>query len=400
MVRFRRHSSQSHPRRGMLMPMLVFALLVVLAALALVLDRLWLDAAMIEIRTSAETVALAAVRELASDDLLVPGADASSRMQRARRAADFAATQNSVAGRPADVDVSVGGGVRFGRTVFSPAGKQPKFLETENAPSTVVVHLERSRRRGNPIPLFLSGLTHQPEGSVAVSVAATMSNLLLGLKPVNGTLVPALPLGILRRDPAGRREDTWEVQIEQRAGADRFSYDRLSQTVVARADGIPEITLRSMKSPGRAEESNVQILDVGTSFEAGSVLAQLREGLGQDHLARFGDELRFGEDSAEFASLARVTGSIVDSLEHLTGVPRIWLLYEDYQPLNDNGLGVCRATMPVAGRIMSVRALPDDQCELVLQPCVITTRTAVLAQMKPEPEAEPNAYIYKLHLTN
>ena len=227
-----------------------------------------------------------------------------------------------------------------------------------------------------------------------------MSNLLLGFKPVGGTTVPALPLGILRRDPSGRRDDTWEVQIEQRAGTDQFSYDRHSQTVVARADGIPEITLRSMKSRGRSEASNVQILDVGTSFEVRTILAQLREGWSHDHLAPFGGQLRFGANCSEFAGLARVSGQFVDALEHLKGVPRIWLLYEDYEPLGDNGLGRCRATVPVAGRIMSVKALPDDQCELVLQPCVVTTRTAVLAQNEPEAEAEPNKYIYKLHLAN
>lgn len=394
MVRTRQFAPRGNARRGMLTPAVAFALLVVLAALALVIDRLWLDAAVVEIRTCAETVALAAARELADDDLLIPEADASQRLKRAQLSAEFAATQNGVAGAAVTFDIA-GGDLRFGRLIEIPEEDRSRFLETRAAPNAVIVHLARSRARGNPVALFLAGLTHQPAGDVAASATASIDNRVMGLRPFTGTPVPALPLAILWRDPAGKRDDTWQVQIEERTGTDAFSYDRERRAVLTNADGIPEITLRSMTSQGEAADSNVQLLDVGTSFQARDVLAQFQRGWSEEQLRGFGGELRFDAGSIEFTSFAVITGRPVAVLEQLIGQPRIWMLYDVLDPLGSSGLGRCGCGMPVAARIMSVRMLPDEQCELVLQPCVMTTRTAMLSA-----GASLSPYLYKLQLTN
>ena len=85
-------------RAGSLMPAIVVALIVVLAGTALVLDRLWLDNSKTELRAVAESAALAAGRELASDALLQKEFNADAYLMKARLAAARIAAENRVAG--------------------------------------------------------------------------------------------------------------------------------------------------------------------------------------------------------------------------------------------------------------------------------------------------------------
>jgi hypothetical protein len=76
-------------------PVVAVALLVIGAAIALALDRAWIDGAQVELTTATDAAALAAARELAGDDLLRPGIDASGRVAAARLAAMRVAALNT-----------------------------------------------------------------------------------------------------------------------------------------------------------------------------------------------------------------------------------------------------------------------------------------------------------------
>ena len=78
---------RSSARSGSLMPAIAVALVAILGASALVLNRLWLDMAHTELRTAAESAALAAGRELANDDLLRKDFNPDAHAMKARLAA-------------------------------------------------------------------------------------------------------------------------------------------------------------------------------------------------------------------------------------------------------------------------------------------------------------------------
>ncbi len=105
-------------RRGFTTPAVAIALLVVMAGLALVLDRLWLDTADLELTTAAEAAALAAASELANDDLLKLNAVPELRFERARAAAAWIASQNLVAGSPVVLNTDPEGYIRLGRLLL------------------------------------------------------------------------------------------------------------------------------------------------------------------------------------------------------------------------------------------------------------------------------------------
>ena len=64
--------------------MAVIALFVMMLCVALVLDRLWMEAVTLELTTGAEAAALAAGRAMDDDDLLREGTEPAERVSRAR----------------------------------------------------------------------------------------------------------------------------------------------------------------------------------------------------------------------------------------------------------------------------------------------------------------------------
>ena len=380
-----------------------------MGGLALILDRLWLDAADLELTTAVESAALAAARGLASDDLLRPNADPAERLQAAREAAAWVASQNLVAGDPVTINSDSQGDVRLGRLVLDEHEKQVRFEESNKNPTTVVVTAQRTRGTSNPVGLFVSCLTGIPFGDVVSRVEATIDNRIVGVRPFEGTPVPALPLAIWLKDPAQQRHDTWEQQIEGRRGADAFGYDATSGEVYRGSDGIPEIVLRSQGRDRNSGGSNVFVLDIGTGLQDQGVARQFASGWTADDLADLDGELRVSPNSPEkFMAASQLTHGDREALDNLIGEPRICLLYSDARPNGSGSLLQVTCVRLVAIRVLTVRDNGNGSCELTAQPCVFATRTALLDDQTPyhtglADEASTgyaNPYIYKLQLTH
>ena len=114
--------------------MVAVAMIVVMSGMALILDRLWLDAADLELTAAAESAALAAGRELANDDLLRLAPNHAERLQAARDAAAWVASENRVAGHPVELNAEPQGDVRLGRLILDEHEKQVRFDESDARP--------------------------------------------------------------------------------------------------------------------------------------------------------------------------------------------------------------------------------------------------------------------------
>src|SRR5687767_4202910 len=113
---------EAHRRRGSMVPAIAMALLAVGGAMALVFDRLWQDAAFLELRSAGEAAALAAANRLAVDDTLRKDADWTAICQAARTAASDFAARNSVGGRPVRLEANEEGDVELGREIDDSSG--------------------------------------------------------------------------------------------------------------------------------------------------------------------------------------------------------------------------------------------------------------------------------------
>lgn len=381
------------PRRGTLLPAIALAILVVGTALALVVDRLWLDAARVELRTAAEAAALAAAGRLADDDRINLAVAPAELSAAARQAGMDAASDNRVAGAPLHFHNEADGEIRIGAMV-STADGEPLFLHTDELPTHVSVRAVKTRTIGNPV----ARLFHRGGGDALSHVIARLDNRLLALRPFDGANAPVLPLSILESDPSGDRDDTWAVQIEAGAGGDRFRFNRHTQQVEPQPDGLPEILLHFQSPGGPADEANVHFIDVGNGLIEPQLARQIVSGWQSLDLAEF-EGVFPARGGQTLHSTPRLSQASLEALAQTIGQQRIVMLHQGYADAGE-GRGRVTLTRLAAGRILAIESSSSGSPVIVLQPAVVSTRTA-LVDFDAEPAAEPeNPYIYKVYLTH
>ena len=406
---------QNSKRRGSMALAAMLSLLVIVGGVAIALDRLWLDSAQTELESAVEAAALRGGQLLASDDLLRLDADIETRLEQARRDAGSIAGENLLAGKPVELDLSPEGDIRFGRLVRRERTREDVFIETTDRPTSVVVRGLHSRSRNNPVATFLNSVSDNEGADVSALSEATIDNRIVGFQPVAGVPIPALPLAILREVKEGDTRESWLIQIEDRQGADQYGYDEQTGLVTDGPDGIPEIRLRSAIRRGDPKKANVHLFDVNGVSTDEELLLHMQNGWHDQDLPKNLTELRFDEHSShDFETTGGIHGAAPRVLEELIGQCRILFLYDQFLPTGRSGSGRLQVTQAVAGRVLSVEILDDDGCELIIQPGVMTTRTAVLASSDTDSksgrrtkrdredrsEKLANRYIYKLQITN
>jgi hypothetical protein len=398
-VKTQRLTLGSADRRGVIAPLVAVALVVIMAGVALVLDRLWLAMAREELRGAAQSAALAAAAKLVDDGLLRSGAPVGNRPGAARLAASRVAPRNLVAGRPVQLDAAVGADVRIGVLATNAATGALTFLESDHNANTAMVLAQNTRYRRNPIALLAGGLTGQLFGDVVALAGATVDNHVIGLRPLPGANAPALPLGILYNDPTGKRTDTWAMQIDQRKGPDLFRYDPLTGLISSGPDGIPEILLTSADLGQGPDSTNVTLIELQHAGGVSSIPSQIAQGWAQSDLEEFGGELSPGVGPSQFTAKGTVTGDSAAALGQVLGECRVCLLYDGFSVGSSSGWGTLQCRGFVAGRIMQIRRGTGEVRQIVFQPGVLVTRTAVLASAPGTAGGPTNQYVYKLTLT-
>ena len=410
------------------MPALALAVVVILGASALVIDRLSLDVAKHELRNAAEAAALAAARELACDDRLRSDFDPAALKMKACFAAARIANENIVAGQPLFLDTSTNRDVRFGRLTTDPESGEKLFEEVDgrDEPMTVAVNARRTTDRDSAVPLPFRTLYAVTDADVVAIAEASLDFHVRGLRPSDQSPIPTLPLAILAQtlpgqdsspetssatdgsqqqlgqpSPSGQpTASSWMRDVEQRNGLDRFGYDASTGTVTQAADGIPEITLRTASRSGDPT-SNAFVLNLVGDLTMDQLRRHVSEGWSADDLQPLGGELLFDGGSLMLAGMRGVdSNALATPLRTVLGQSRVVFLY-------DREVGDARASAAslhisgmVAGRVMSVREISSSECEIVFQPSVMATRSAVTAANGSEAVTQKNKYVANLRLTN
>ena len=403
-------------RRGALLPAIAFALLVVGAASALVMNKLWIDAARLELQNAAEATALAAAGAYLDDQLLIPNVDQQKLLLQAKRKAYTVAATNLVGGRP--VDLHIDGDdpdVVFGRRVLSATGEDT-FLLVNSNPTVVEVRTRRDRSQGNPIVLFYPGVTKRPYADAQFLVEAAFDNRIAHFSASPGRTVPAFPLGILLSDIEDKRTDTWQSQIVNRNGLDEYRFDQATGTVRREPDGLPEMVLSSVPLKTDPLLSNVQILDFGNELKDPAIISQIKHGLDEQALKNWDNQLST-TNTMEIPGTGYVTTDLQLALESQIGQQRLCLLYDFAQAMSVPGWTQVRCRGVVAIRILKVIPESGESATIIVQPTVMTTKSAVPVKFLNEyttdktttpvlyredrdpPQPDPNPYVYKLYLS-
>lgn len=467
-------------RRGFTTPAFAVALVVVMLMLALICDRLWIEAARVELQTGAETAALAAARSLASDELLKEKPDPSY-LETARYQAAHVASLNLVAGEPLELNQGFQGDIRLGELestgddagdfdrppqadvsspddstqVLSPTelttsrdnvvfSRNTRFVETDESPTSVVVFGERTRFRQNPVGLFVVGATGLPWGDVSTHAEASLLSPVVGLRPLDGSSTPLLPLAIMRSEGTGSVDQTWQKAITENGGPDEWSFDETTSTISRGADGLPELKLTfGLPTSSSSAVTNAVLLDLGSDFNTDLVASQIVEGVRGENLLNWNGELRLPVEATRKAMLAEskeqqdsdeqdasasstearlsMPASLIDlktaerdALTSLIGQNRIVILFnaggtsdsknrknesESNTTRVKSDLQVAAVSLAVV-RILEVIDEKGGRCEVIVQPSVLATRTAIVDVSDPRQQASQPQYLYQLRLTN
>ncbi|MCA9004780.1 MAG: hypothetical protein KDA70_05855 [Planctomycetaceae bacterium] len=406
---------QAIARRGVITPLAAIVLLAVMTGIALIVNRLWLDAASLEVTTCVETAALAAGHHLVSDELLKEKPDYNLLMERAETSANQALKLNTVAGQQIGINLTKGDNLLFGKLVPVEESGLRKFLQTDHEPQSIQIKTLKSSRLANPVADFMSDLTHTDLGRAGAQIEATLDNHVVGVRPFENVPVPAYPLAILKNDPTGKQTETWELQINQKRGKDEYRFNPETKTVSRGSDGIPEIILTGKPRRGEITDANMQLLDFGSDLKSEPIVRQILSGITRNDLKHFHGELLLNGTPLHVHCSPDFENAEQDAFKSMLGQCRICFLYDQVTASSQKYDGTADCTNLVAGRIMSVKKVENQTIEIILQPGVLTTRTAILAHPESDPSADQskpdlkqatdtskpvtNKYIYKLYLT-
>jgi len=374
-----------------MVPAIALALMVVGAAMALVFDRLWQDAAFLELRAAGEAAALAAAGRLASDDSLAKEPDWASIAQSARTTAADIASKNSVGGLPVKLWDDPDGDVEVGREVEDGSGEKV-FVRTDERADCVAVHVEQGRGASNPLGLLVRDLTGAGR-LLRTTVLARADHHVVGVRPYENVNVPMLPLAISATGPTG-----WDASVI--AGLDTSGVTRGTATVTPEPDGVSEITAWSapkQASPRDQLLATLHVFDIGNGLSGDALAEQCRHGWSTDDLRKHSGELWLDGPPLMLKSTPKIPDELTPELRSLIGQPRLCLVYDAVLPGTspDQWTLMCRRL--VAIRILGIQQSPDGMVVLQVQPAVVATKTAITTDAA---EALWNPYVCKVDLTN
>jgi len=323
-----------------------------------------------------------------------------AQIDEARRAAQHFAAENRVLGEPlrlkANVENRPDGDMVVG-WVEEPTALGAKMADwQEFGPvNSMVVQVIENERRGNPVALWIARAIGAGAVDSEVRARATVMQQVYGFRPTelnNAPLVPILAL------PEGHRGWLRQASRSTEDGQnDRFRVSEPAGEIERGPDGIPEITLRLSPTGSQSEEhrtENAWLLPrTGGAGVADPLARQIAFGLGPEDLAGLGGELALGGDGQLLLGPPQLAGPgglerLGQSLLAIRGQKRIW-------PLGlPAGGGMSVVVGFGAARVVNCELTDEGELEIVVQPCLIQTGTALVRAGQ-----SLNPWIGKLALT-
>ena len=350
-------------RRGSIVLLTVFFLILGTGLVALSLDVGVLLVARTELQRSADSAAMAAASALAEES-------ASPNMVRLAREAAMQFAGANVVGQIApsltvNVSNAADGDVVMG--YLPPPWTQPMDLAQAARPNAVTVRVKRTKSQNGEIPLFFAPILGVQSSAIEAEATAAFVPVMRGFKPpqTESENVPMLPFTL--------HVERWH-DLMNGDGSDDFTWDASAREVKPGADGIREVRLfpNNTGAPG-----NSGIVDIGSEkSHADDLRRQILDGLSPDDLAYHGGELKL--DMRGELPLSGNPGlklGIVDPpLNAIVGEPRMIPLYREVARQGQNAHYTIVAFAGV--RIVEV-ALKGGDKRLMVQPAPVIIRGGI-----------------------
>jgi hypothetical protein len=371
--------------------LVMFALPVLLVILFFAVNIALLAQAKATLRNNADADALAAVQCLVDDSWLT-GLPSSrlSLIALARSQAQFYAGVNKVLGQPLELQAPAAATANpaDGDIVFAFLD-QPRshalvvadldgtyngnsFLSMVN---TVRINARRQSSRGTALGLFGGGLTGINAVDSSTPATATLDRDIVGFQQVGDQPIPLVPIALLTRSsaPAKGMPSSWENELAH--GVDNWALDPATGLFATGSDYLPEVMMELTTDETVASAA---LLFPGAGVSGPSTFTgQLAAGVSAGDLQGMGGTFVLSEvdnrlSMAASRGAATSYADLASQVNQIQGQKRIWPLYESFDPVG--GQAVLAGF--VAARLVQASATTTGLI-LVLQPCMLSTRTAI-----------------------
>lgn len=300
---------QPEPRRGIVVVLAAFFVVVLMAFAAFAIDVGYLHVARAELQRTADAAALAAGWELVDDAALSGTVEIYGAHHRARERAIEMAKLNPVCNTPPEVDYNED--IQLGYL----ANFSDEFdFSDPSLFNAVRVRVQRTGERNGDVPLFFGRIFNMYGVELDAEATVAMRRNIGGFtKPPNGKNLNLLPYAL--------DLDTW-VDMLEGGGDDNWRWDEDSGTVKCGSDTIREVNLfpQGTGSPGNRGTVNIGVTNNSTS----TVRQQILTGITPEQLDLHGGELKFDENGELFLNgNTGISAAVKSDFEAIRGEKRI-----------------------------------------------------------------------------
>jgi hypothetical protein len=396
-------------RRGTISLLSVFAIFACVLCVALVVNSAYMAKTRQHNRQCAEAAALAACRSLLCDDMLYRDVREFEVEGRIEDCKDAALTVTSWYSRQQGSPLVDRDQIYVAHRSFDSHGNPSQLLTGTLFPNHVAIAVGSGRGRDSANHAMLLGnAAAMPRATYQTRVAAMMDNRIVGFQPSNSVAVPLAPFAI-PDDPQRTVTGCGSTDIESDEGQDQWAWresnsqSQSGSQLQREADRIPEITL--ILKPGQQQAVAGHLLPVcavSGAAPTGTLSEQLQLGVSVNDLSAAGQtELRFPCDSVCQECRSTDIQTVAAGMQSLVGQMRIFpvtFIRTDTSDANDaegDSTEAVRITRVVAARFMEVQDR-STEIQVVLQPCVMSTATALIDPAVGDSFSNP--YIWQIRL--
>jgi hypothetical protein len=257
---------------------------------------------------------------------------------------------------------------------------------------------------------FFSGLTGLDSSRLGVCSSVRLEHSPVAFRPGPKANVPMLPFAICddvlpvvdAETPAA--SGYWTQNIESGTGRDSYSWNDDARLFELGPDGIPEVTVTiystsSVGNPDAFIPMSFAASDGRAGSQSQRILHWIQNGLAADDLETLGlTEIKFPGSMPMLSLSPQELTSCVAALQSRAGQPLLVCLCSiGADSAGEDSANVTSLTnkRPVAVRIVQVTSSVSGSVKVTLQPCVLTTSTAITS---PTPELALNRYVYSVRL--
>ena len=363
-IRSHCHQLRSRRRKGNILVLSVFLMILMMAMVAFAVDIGYLCVVRNELQRSADAAADAACWDLINSSGPAGTTNYTTMTVSAKATATQFASLNQVMKHSPTLganDVEVG-------YIANPRDPSSPFLtDSVLAPNAVRVKILQNGEQNGSVPLFFGKVLGMNHVSAQAEATAAVLNSFVGFKaPSDGSNLGILPFAL--------DEDTWN-DVMNGGGTDDYTYNTETGAVTTGHDGIKEINLYPQ---GTGSPGNRGTVDIGSSNNStADITRQINSGISASDLAHMGGKIQFDSNGKLYLNGdTGISAAVKDDLAAIVGKPRIIPIFRSVSGPGNNATYTIVKFVGIRINYVKLTGSMSNK-QVIIQPAICTVKGGI-----------------------